>query len=211
MKKFSQFFIKWKKLKIFLIFLILFWVILFAIGCNNQISKEGKSENKTQQTVLVELYVVEGCLACAIVEPIFEQLADEYAREERILVGAAPWGNYHTSEIRQRFDWYALTPAGVPQMMFNGLSDSNVGVLDESTIRDKIETQLSMEAVIELKASRTSNGISTVFTGTVKNIGNQTLTNLVVNGMAFMDRGKKGFHYSVVDIFGDEKKLLSAH
>lgn len=200
--------------KIIVIFLILCSVIFVITGCKGIIpgegEGEGEGENEVQQTVLVELYVAEECPACAVVEPIFEQLANEYSREEMILVEAAPWGNYHTTETRQRFDWYALTPAGVPQMMFNGLSDSNVGVLDESTIRDKIETQLSMEAVIELKASRTSNGISTVFTGTVKNIGSQTLTNLVVNGMAFADRDKTGFHYSVVDIFEDEKEIISS-
>src|SRR6056297_1803207 len=135
--------------KLIVIFLILCSVIFVITGCNSIVPGEGESEGEGEdeilQTALVELFVAEGCSACAVVEPIFEQLADEYSREEMILVEAAPWGNYHTAEIRQRFDWYGLTPAGVPQMMFDGLSDSNVGVLDESTIRSIIEIELARE------------------------------------------------------------------
>jgi len=200
--------------KLIVIFLILCSVIFVITGCNGIVpgesEGEGEGEDEILQTILVELYIAEGCPACAVVEPIFEQLADEYSREEMILVEVAPWGNYHTTEIRQRFDWYALTPAGVPQMMFNGLNDYHVGKLDESTIRNKIETHLSMEAVVELQASRISEGTSTVFNGLVKNIGSKTLINLVVNGMAFMDREKTGFHYSVLDIFEDEKETISS-
>jgi len=95
-------------------------------------------------------------------------------------------------------------------MMFNGLNDSNVGVLDELTIRNKIETQLVIEPVIKLQLSRTSNGHSNIFTGTIKNIGSSTLSNLIINGIVFADRGKTGFHYSVVDIFEDEKVTISS-
>ena len=69
---------------------------------------------------------------------------------------------------------------------------------------------MAIEPVIKLQTSRTSNGNSNIFTGTVKNIGSSTLSNLVVNGMAFMDRDKTGFHYSVVDIFEDEKETISS-
>jgi len=198
--------------KIIVIFLILCSVIFVITGCNGIVPGEGEGEGEDEilQTALVELYVAEGCPACVVVEPIFEQLADEYSREEMILVEVAPWGNYHTAEIRQRFDWYGLTPAGVPQMMFNGLNDYHVGKLDEISIRNKIETQLAMIPVIELETSRSSNNNSTVFAGTVKNIGSQILSNLVINGMAFTDREKIGFRYSVVDIFEDKKVTISS-
>jgi thiol-disulfide isomerase/thioredoxin len=193
--------------KSIVILLVLCSVVFVVTGCSRIVPGEGG--NEVLQTLLVELYVAEGCPACTAVEPIFEKLANEYSRGEMILVEITPWGNYHTAETRQRFNWYALTPAGVPQMMFNGLSDYHVGKLDEATIRNKVEVQMAIEQGISLQASRDRIGTSTVFTGTVRNISNETLTNLVVNGMAFTDRGKTGFHYSVVDIFEDEKEIIS--
>ena len=198
--------------KLIISILIISLAILVITGCKGLVPGEGEGEGEPeiQQVVLVELYIAEGCPSCSVVEPIFEGLANEYSREEMILVEIALGGNHHTTETRQRFDWYALTPAGVPQMMFNGLNDSHVGVLDESTIRDKIETQMAIYPVVELQASRKTDNSGTVFSGTVKNIGNSTLTSLVVNGMAFIDRGKMGFRYSVVDIFEDEKVTISS-
>ena len=49
-----------------------------------------------------------------------------------------------------------------------------------------------------------------MISGTVKNISNGELKNLVINGMAFKDRGKRGFHYAVADIFEDEKVSITS-
>ena len=35
------------------------------------------------------------------------------------------------------------------------------------------------------------------------------MINLMINGMTFIDRGRTGFHYSVTDIFDDEKVSIN--
>ena len=193
--------------KITALVLIIGVAIFVMHGCNGIEPPPPDEDPELQQTVFVEYYMFEGCQHCANIKPILEQLVDEYSREEMILVEL---DIVSFTENRQRFDWYALTPPGVPKIMFNGLIDSIVGLSTYPIIKSKIEAQLAMKPVVELQASRTFVDDSNIFSGTVKNIGSDTLTNLVVNGMAFMDRGKTGFHYSVTDIFEDEKETINS-
>jgi thiol-disulfide isomerase/thioredoxin len=210
--KFKLYFMQNRKGKIFYIFSILLLVMFFVTGCNNEIFKEGKNENTTQQTILVELYITEGCPACAVVEPFLEQLAEEYTREKMILVESPSWGLYSTPEISYRYRWYfpERSEQGVPNTLFNGLADRIHGINDYETIKEKIEVLSSQQPMIELKATRNAHSANSTFSGKVKNIGSSTLTNLVINGMAFTDREKTGFRYSVVDIFEDEKVTISS-
>jgi thiol-disulfide isomerase/thioredoxin len=210
--KFKIYFMKDRIGIIFFIFSILLLVILFITGCHHEIFKEEKSENKTQQTVLVELYLADGCPACAVVEPFLEQLVKEYSREKMIFVEIPSWGLYSTPEISDRYKWYfpERSEQGVPNALFNGLTERIHGVSDYEMIKEKIEALLSQQPMIELESTRDTNSVSSIFSGKVKNIGSSTLTNLEVNGMAFKDRGKTGFHYSIVDIFEEEKVTIKS-
>jgi thiol-disulfide isomerase/thioredoxin len=198
--------------KLIVVFSILLLVIFFITGCNNEMFRGGKSENKTQQTVLVELYLADGCSTCAVVEPFLEQLVEEYSREKMILVETPSWGLYSTPEISDRYRWYfpERSEQGVPNTLFNGLAERIHGVTDYEMIKEKIEALSSQQPMLELEATRDINSANSTFSGKVKNIGSSTLSNLVINGMAFTDRGKTGFHYSVVDIFEDEKVTISS-
>jgi len=198
--------------KLIVVFSILLLAIFFITGCNNEMFKGGKSANKTQQTVLVELYFADGCSSCAVVEPFLEQLAKEYSRASLILVEAPAWGLYSTPEISDRYRWYfpERSEQSVPNTLFNGLADRIHGVTDYEMIKEKIEALSSQQPMIELEATRETNSASFIFRGKVKNIGSSKLSNLVINGMVFADRGKTGFYYSVVDIFEDEKVTINS-
>jgi hypothetical protein len=142
------------------------------------------------------------------VEPHLEQLAEEYNRDEMILVEVIPWGPTSTQEAYQRYKWYDLTPTGTPQMMFNGLLNSLTGSQSYSAIKNRIIAQLGATPKISIQASRTANGETSIISGTIKNISDTDLSNLVINGMAFRSRGN--FPYAVTDIFEDEKISVSS-
>lgn len=170
----------------------------------------GNVPDPVKNTVLVESFINPGCSQCKIIEPYLEQLAMEYSRDEMILVELVPWGtNYVITEAYQRYQWYGLS-GGVPQTTFNGLNNNIYGATTYSVIKSGIEAQLAKTPAIELNATRVNNNSSIVITGTVKNISSNTLTNLVVNGMIIKDMGQTGFHYTVTDIFEDEKVVISS-
>lgn len=196
--------------KIIVLLVIGFLAIFTMTGCDGIIPGEGEGEGEPDKVVvLVEAYIASGCIHCQQVEPILEQLAGEYNRDEMILVEVIPWGDfYDIPEAYQRYQWYGLT-GGVPQITFNGLNGNIFGESTYSTIKNRIESQLSAEPTIELQAFRTTDSTGTVISGKVKNISTTDLTNLVVNGMTFKDMGTMGFHYAVTDIFEKEKVSIT--
>jgi len=80
----------------------------------------------------------------------------------------------------------------------------------EATLKAKIDSELARGAKIIITAKRTSTPTTTTITGTVTNISTTTLTDLVVNGMTLKDHGETGFHYSVLDIFNEDKISLNS-
>lgn len=208
-------------MKKWFVLLLTLSITFFALnGCTLPDGSEGEGEGEGEpevdkQVVLVELYLQEGCGYCKIVEPILEQLATEYNRDEMILLENAAYGIHSTDEIRERYKWYFPNVAdrGTPNILFNGLQDriyQQTSLYTYGVIKNKIETQLSSTPTIRLQASRVTNSEGTVITVKVENISNSVLTNLVVNGMVFKDRGKQGFRYSVTDIFEDEKVSINS-
>jgi thiol-disulfide isomerase/thioredoxin len=200
-------------MKKFVVLLLVLSLAIFAMtGCDGigtpngsegEGEGEGEGEEEVKQVVLVEAYVAEGCSYCKLVEPHLEKLADEYGRDEMILVEIIPWLSYETQNGKDRYDWYSLS-GGTPQILFNGLIYSPLtGNASYSTIKSRIAAQLNATPKISIQATRTeTNGTSTI-SGTIKNISNTDLSNLVINGMIFRSRGD--FPYAVTDIFEDEK------
>jgi len=201
--------------KIIVLLVIEFLMIFVMTGCDSIIPGEGEGEGEGEpepdkMTVLVEAYVAVGCSHCAQVEPILENLAMEYSRDEMILVELVPWGStYNIREAYQRYNWYGLT-GGVPQILFNGLNNNIQGATTYSVIKNIIEAQLATTPTIKLEASRTASSNGTVISGTVQNISSETLTNLVINEMTIKDMGTTGFHYCVTDIFEEDKVVISS-
>ncbi|MCC7574950.1 hypothetical protein KO361_05135 [Candidatus Woesearchaeota archaeon] len=197
--------------KIFVLVLILLLGIFVFTGCDGtsiptegEGEGEGEGEEEVSQVVLVESFSADGCGYCEPLKPVLEQIATEYSRDEVIIVNLIPWGSYLLQEARDRFDWYSLS--GVPQTLFNGTNRTNSN--SYNTINNTIKGHLNASPKVSIKATRTAEGNTSVLTGTVKNISNNTLSNLVINGMAFRKRGS--FSRAVVDIFEEQKISIAS-
>lgn len=206
--------------KIFALLVAVFLIVITISGCNggggitppNGHEGEGEEEGE-KQVVLIELFIQEGCPNCAIIEPYLENMAaNDYSRDEMILVELAPYGIYSNQKVLDRYKWYLpeKSDRSTPNTLFNGMRDRIHGSASYSSFKTRIDGQLNSTPTIHLEASRKTTAEGTVITGKVKNISNTELTGLAVNGMVFKDRKKSGFRYSVTDIFEDEKYYISS-
>jgi len=75
----------------------------------------------------------------------------------------------------------------------------------EATLKAKIDSELSRGAKIVITATRSSTPTTTTISGTITNVSASTLSDLVINGMTLKDHGETGFHYSILDIFNEDK------
>lgn len=197
--------------KLLVLLLVLSLAIFAFTGCDSVVPSEGEGEGEgegeeeVKQVVLVETFVADGCPKCALLKPILEELADEYDRDEMILVELIPWGTYSLPLAYERYSWYSLS--GVPQTLFNGTSKV-VGNAAYATLKSRIQAQLNLSPKVSIQASRSINGQTSIITGSIKNISGNDLSNLVINGMTLKSRGD--FGYSVTKIFENEKVSISS-
>jgi len=191
--------------KLLLALIIGLTVCLFA-GC---FSTPPVEPEPADRVVMVELYIAIGCHKCELVEPILEQLVGEYGFDQMILVEEAPWGDYSTPEISDRYKWYLPDSAdrGVPNILFNGINENWIhGYANYQTIKSKIDAELAKGAKIVITVdSRNSDSNTTTITGTIENVSSSTLNNLEINGMVFKERQAVNLKYSVFDIFEEQK------
>ncbi len=183
------------------------------IGCLPTTPTEGEGEPElADRVVMVELYMAIGCPSCEVVEPILEQLVEEYGYNQMLLVEEACWGEYSTTEISNRYKWYFPDSAdrSVPNILFNGLNDRIHGSSNYSTIKSKIDDELTKGAKIVITAIRSSYSNATTITGTIENVSSSTLNNLVINGMIFKEQQAANLKYSVFDIFEEQKVEITS-
>lgn len=170
----------------------------------------------TERVVMIELYMGIGCSNCELVEPILEQLAEEYGNNQVVLVEeAVNWSEYTTLEVSERYDWY-FNPGsayrGIPNILFNGVNENWIhGYANYQTIKSKIDAELAKGAKIIITLdSRNSNSNITTLSGTIENVSISTLSNLEINGMIFIERKEEELKYSVTDIFDEQKVEISS-
>jgi thiol-disulfide isomerase/thioredoxin len=203
--------------KLLLILLIIGLMAGLLVGCSvippAEGEGEGEGEEETPRVVLVEIFSKEYCPYCEAVEPFLEQLAEEYSREEIVLVEERVWSLYTSDEIKDRYEWYFPSEAdrGTPNILFNGFNTTHIhGVSTYASIDGKIKLELNKEAKISIiDTSRISDSTTTTISGTIKNISTSTLSNLEVNGMAFQNKGSTGLRYAVMDIFEEQKETIA--
>jgi thiol-disulfide isomerase/thioredoxin len=116
--------------KIFLLLIVILSLSLL-ISCSPATSpaftpSEGEEEEEPSgdRVVLVELFNTDGCSASALINPIMEDLAQQYGTKQIILLEEAGWGKYSTPETMERFDWYVPGTKHTPFIAFNGLSET---------------------------------------------------------------------------------------
>jgi len=205
--------------KLLLALLVVGLIKCLLIGCNgvtpppgSEGEGEGEGEEEVTRVVLVELFSQEGCANCAIVEPIFEQLADEYDRDKVVFVEERAYGIYSLDEIRDRYEWYLPSSSDreTPNILFNGFNTTHIHVsATYYTIKSKIILELGKDAKISISATRSSDSTTTTISGTITNIGSSSLDNLVINGMTFRDQGQVGLKYLVTDIFTEQEVKIN--
>ena len=197
--------------KLLLALIIGLMACLFA-GC---FSTPPVEPEPAERVVIIELYMGIGCYHCELVEPILEQLVEEYGYDQMVLVEeAVNWSEYTTPEISERYDWYfppGSADRGIPNILFNGLNENWIhGYANYQTIKSKIDAELAKGAKIVIIATRSSNSNTTTLSGTIENVSTSILNNLEINGMVFKERPTANLKYSVFDIFEEQKVEISS-
>jgi hypothetical protein len=198
------------KEKIFiLIFLIIFLsasnVFTFTVFAQNTDS----TPKTVPRTVLVELFIQEGCLTCPTAEFCLEDLAWEYGTTKFILVQEHLWGDgYDTPETNARYNWYVGdSKKGTPDVFINGLTKRLQGLSCDCVegnyecYMDAIDEELARPFLIEISASKIIIESDYTIEGTVKNISDIPLKDLAVCGMVGKEGDESGLYNYIQDIF----------
>jgi len=205
--------------KLLLIFTVIGLIACLLVGCSGVTPPpdgeegEGEGEEEVSRVVMVEVFSQSGCANCAIIEPIIEQLAEEYTPSEVVFVEERAYGLYSLDEIRDRYNWYlpSSEDRGTPNILFNGFNTTHIhGSSNYYTIKTKIIAELNKEPSVSITATRNSDTTTTTISGTIKNIGSTTLDNLVINGMKYRNLGQTGLKYCVTDIFTEQQKTVTS-
>ena len=137
---------------------------IFTIGTLGTFAQNTDSTPKTvPRTVLVELFVQEGCLTCPTAEFCLEDLAWEYGTTQLILVEEHLWGDgYDTAETNARYNWYVGdSKKGTPDVFINGLTKRLQGLACDCVegnyecYKDAIGEELTRPSLLEISASKT--------------------------------------------------------
>ena len=206
--------------KFLLILLMIGLVVCLLVGCSGVTPPpgegEGEGEEEVDRVVLIELFNADGCAECAVVQPILEEIAADpaYERDKLVFVEEAGWGAYSTQETSDRYKWYlpSASDRGTPNILINGLNKRYHGSagVTKAVLTSQIDTQSNLGAKIKITATRNTDAIASIISGTVTNISASDLSNLVVTLMTYKDRGQEGFKYSVTNIATEEIGSLAS-
>jgi len=199
--------------KLLLILLIVSLTVFIFASCTSTVPTEGEGEGETEtvdRVVMVELFTSH-CPLSIIVEPILEELAEEYERTEMILVEVGTWGTAITVGGNDRYKWYLpdIYQRTTPNTFFNGSNQRVWKIATKYLFKSKIVAELAKDAKISIEVSKTENSGSVTLSGSIKNISTTTLNNLVINGMIFKDNGITGEKYMVNKIIKDTTEIGS--
>ncbi len=216
---------KEKKFIFILIFLIIFLLILSG---NNVLAPQVFAQNTDSpknlpRTVLVELFVQEGCPSCPTAEFCLEDLAWEYGTSKFILVQEHLWGDgYDTPETNARYDWYVGDgKKGTPDVFINGLTKRLQGLSCDCVegnyecYQDAIDEELTRPSLLELSAVNIPHPnplpqgereeevevANIIIEGMVKNTSDTPLKDFAVCGMMGKERDESGLYFYIQDIF----------
>jgi len=137
---------------------------IFTLGTWGVFAQNTDSTPKTiPRTVLVELFVQEGCLTCPTAEFCLEDLAWEYGTTKFILIQEHLWGDgYDTAETNARYNWYVGdSKKGTPDVFINGLTKRLQGLSCDCVegnyecYKDTIDEELTRPSLLEISASKT--------------------------------------------------------
>ena len=213
------------KEKIFIFILLI--IFLLTLSGNNVLTpqvfaQDNDSPKTVPRTVLVELFVQEGCTTCPTAEFCLEDLAWEYGTSKFVLVQEHLWGaGYDTPETNTRYNWYVGDgKKGTPDVFINGLTKRLQGLYCDCVegnyecYRGAIDKELTRPSLLELTAIKTphpnplpqgereeENVLNIIIEGTVKNLSDTPLKDLAVCGMIGKEVDGPGPYNYIQDIF----------
>ena len=192
-----------------------------TIGTLGVFAQNNDSPKIVLRTVLVELFVQEGCPSCPTTEFCLEDLAWEYGTSKFILVQEHLWGDgYDTPETNARYDWYVGDgKKGTPDVFIDGLTKRLQGLSCDCVegnyecYKDAIDEELTRPSLLELSAVKTSHPnplpqgereeekvANIIIEGTVKNSSDTPLKDLAVFGMVGKEGDEPGLYFYIQDI-----------
>ena len=212
-----------QKIPIFIFSIVILFVLvsssIFTLGVFAQNNDPSKT---VPRTVLVELFVREGCLTCPTAEFCLEDLAWEYGTTQLILVEMHLWGDgYDTPETNARYDWYVGDgKKGTPDLFVDGLTKRLQGLFCDCVednyecYKDAIDEELTRPSLLEISAIKTPHPnplpqgereeekvLNIIIEGTVENISDIPLEDLAVCGMIGREGDMSGLYNYIQDIF----------
>ena len=213
------------KEKIFISILLI--IFLLILSGNNLLTprvfaQDANPPKIVPRTVLVELFIREGCLTCPTAEFCLEDLAWEYGTSKFILVQEHLWGDgYDTPETNARYDWYVGDgKRGTPDVFIDGLTKRLQGLACDCVegnyecYKDAIDEELTRPSLLELTAIKAphpnplpqgereeENVLNIIIEGTVKSISDTPLKDLAVCGMVGKEGDESGLYNYIQDIF----------
>lgn len=142
---------------------VLAGISIFTIGTPRVFAQNPNSPKTVPRTVLVELFVHEGCLTCPTAEFCLEDLAYEYGTSKFILVQEHLWGDgYDTPETNARYNWYVGDgKRGTPDVFIDGLIKRLQGLSCDCVegnyecYEDAIDEELARPSLLEISAIKT--------------------------------------------------------
>ena len=197
------------KEKIFILIFLIIFLSASNVFAFEVFAQDNDSPKNVPRTVLVELFVQEGCLTCPTAEFCLEDLAWEYGTSKFILVQEHLWGDgYDTAEANARYNWYVGDgKKGTPDVFIDGLTKRFQGLSCDCVegnyecYKDAIDEELTRPSLLELSASKIKIEPDYIIEGTIKNISDIPLKDLAVCGMVGKEGDESGLYNHIQDIF----------
>jgi len=215
------------KEKLFIFIFLIIFLLTLTSNTLGVFAQDTASPKSVPRVVLVELFVQGSCPSCPTAEFCLEDLAWEYGTSKLILVEEHLWGDgYDTTETNARYDWYVGSDKkGTPDVFINGLTKRLQGLACDcvegnyTCYKKAIDEELTQPPLVELSAIKTPHPnplppnllpqgekeeekvLNIIIEGTVKNISDTPLKDLIVCGMVSKERDESGLYCYAQDIF----------
>ncbi len=189
-----------KKLLVILFLLIL--ILGSCTGCVPGVTPEPDEpapQSNTDPTtlnrvVMIELFVAPACTHCPKAKADIARLLEEYGLNKIVVLEEYAW-NYPLSsgwanpETINRYSMYTSNTA-TPDAYFNGLNQSiHQDDSGYNNYKNAIDEELEKPVQISISASAVKDSFikSINITGNIKNIGDNTFSNIIIGAMIYED------------------------
>ncbi len=155
------------------------------------------SATTSKRVVMWELFVGPACIRCAGVSDDVIRLRQEYGYDELVILEEYGWDSssyagWGVNDVADRYmdylDYVGSDKSGFPAAYFNGINQF-VYYKDGgyNNYKAAIEAELAKPLQIAISASYEVSGSMVNITGSISNISDSTLNNIVIEAMVYED------------------------